>query len=147
MLGDLRPDLVSFVIAMRYYAGPGRRACGCFRGECWRRLSKDVKKASGLADERLEHVYGAGLCPRHPDPDERFRSFFPVGIALNGLLQRAVDDVEEYAVIDGEIVGSALDGWNIGDGRIHNEQLLEAVQKRCDFARGELVLVHIESQT
>jgi hypothetical protein len=29
---------------------------------------------------------------------------------------------------------------------MHNEQLLEAVQKRCGFAPGELVLVHMESQ-
>ena len=34
----------------------------------------------------------------------------------------------------------------MGDGHMHNEQLLEAVQKRCGFAPGELVLVHMESQ-
>jgi hypothetical protein len=67
-------------------------------------------------------------------------------MALNGLLRRAVDDVEEYAVFDGEIIGSALNGWNMGDGHMHNEQLLAAVQKRCGFEPGELVLVHMESQ-
>ncbi len=37
-------------------------------------------------------------------------------------------------------------GYNFGDGHFHNEQLLAAVQERCDFAEGELRVVMIESQ-
>jgi hypothetical protein len=146
VLGNLRPDLVSFVMAMRYYAGTWPASLWCFRGESWRRLSEDVTKASGLADEQLERVYGPDYALVTRFRMNTFRSFFPVGIALNGLLRRAVDDVEAYSVIDGEIIASALNGWNMGDGHMHNEQLLEAVQKRCGFAPGELVLVHMESQ-
>lgn len=146
VLGNIRPDLVSFVIAMRYYAGTWPASLWCFRGESWRRLSEDITKASGLADEQLERVYGPDYALVTRFRMSAFRSFFPVGMALNGLLRRAVDDVEEYAIIDGEIIGSALNGWNMGDGHMHNEQLLEAVQKRCGFAPGELVLVHMESQ-
>lgn len=146
ILGNVRPDLVSFVIAMRYYAGTWPASLWCFRGESWRRLSEDITKASGLADEQLERVYGEDYSLVTRFNMSSFRSFFPVGMALNGLLRRAVDDVEAYAVIDGEIIGSALNGWNMGDGHMHNEQLLAAVQKRCGFAPGELVLVHMESQ-
>ena len=146
VLGYVRPDLVSFVIAMRYYAGTWPVSLWCFRGDSWRRLSEDVTKASGLADEQLERVYGPDYSLVTRFRMSTFRSFFPAGMALNGLLRRAVDDVEAYAVIDGEIIGSALNGWNMGDGHMHNEQLLEAVQKRCGFAPGELVLVHMESQ-
>jgi len=146
LLGNVRPDLVSFVIAMRYYAGTWPASLWCFRGESWRRLSEDVTKASGLADEQLERVYGEEYSLVTRFRMSAFRSFFPAGMAMNGLLRRALDDIEEYAVIDGEIIGSALNGWNMGDGHMHNEQLLEAVQKRCGFAPGELVLVHIESQ-
>jgi len=146
VLGNVRPDLVSFVIAMRYYAGTWPASLWCFRGESWRRLSEDVTKASGLADEQLDRVYGPDYALVTRFRMSAFRSFFPVGMALNGLLHRAVDDPEEYAVIDGEIIASALNGWNMGDGHMHNEQLLEAVQRRCGFAPGELVLVHMESQ-
>jgi len=146
VLGNVRPDLVSFVIAMRYYAGTWPASLWCFRGDSWRRLSEDVTKASGLADEQLERVYGEDYSLVTRFRMNAFRSFFPAGMAMNGLLLRALDDIEEYAVIDGEIIGSALNGWNMGDGHMHNEQLLEAVQKRCGFAPGELVLVHIESQ-
>lgn len=146
VLGNLRPDLVSFVMAMRYYAGTWPASLWCFRGESWRRLSADVTKASGLADEQLERIYGPDYALVTRFKLSAFRSFFPVGMALNGLLRRAVDDVEGYTVLDGEVIGSALNGWNMGDGHMHNEQLLEAVQKRCGFAPGELVLVHMESQ-
>jgi hypothetical protein len=146
VLGNLRPDLISFVIAMRYYAGTWPASLWCFRGGSWRRLGEDVTKASGLADEQLERIYGPDHALVTRFKLSAFRSFFPVGAALNGLLRRAVDDVEAYAVIDGEMIASALNGWNMGDGHMHNEQLLDAVQKRCGFAPGELVLVHMESQ-
>jgi hypothetical protein len=146
VLGNIRPDLISFVIAMRYYAGTWPASLWCFRGESWRRLSEHVTKASGLADEQLERIYGPDYALVTRFKLSAFRSFFPVGAALNGLLRRALDDVEAYAVIDGEMIASALNGWNMGDGHMHNEQLLEAVQKRCGFAPGELVLVHMESQ-
>jgi hypothetical protein len=146
VLGNIRPDLISFVIAMRYYAGTWPASLWCFRGESWRRLSEDVTKASGLAEEQVERIYGPDHALVLRFKMNTFRSFFPVGQALNGLLRRAVDDVDGYAIIDGEMIGSALNGWNMGDGHMHNEQLLEAVQKRCGFAPGELVLVHMESQ-
>ncbi len=146
LVGNVRPDLISFVIAMRYYAGTWPASLWCFRGEAWRRLNDDITKASGLADEQLEKIYGHDYSLVARYRMNTFRSFYPAGMALEGLLRRAVDDVEDYAVFDGEIIASALHGWNMGDGHMHNEQLLKAVQKRCNFAPGELVLVHIESQ-
>jgi hypothetical protein len=68
------------------------------------------------------------------------------GRALNGLLPRAVEDIEAYSVREGELVAGVAIGWNFGDGHFHNEQLLRAVQERCHFADGELRVVVIESQ-
>jgi hypothetical protein len=34
---------------------------------------------------------------------------------------------------------------NFGDGHLHNQRLIEAVQKRCRFAPGELIVVWAES--
>jgi hypothetical protein len=37
-------------------------------------------------------------------------------------------------------------GWNFGDGHLHAEQLLAAVQQQCDFQPGELRCIFLEAQ-
>jgi hypothetical protein len=39
-----------------------------------------------------------------------------------------------------------VNGWNFGDGHLHDGQLLAAVQERCGFAEGELRVITLESQ-
>ena len=68
------------------------------------------------------------------------------GRALNGLLPRAVEDTADYKLREGEIVAGPLIGWNFGEGHLHNEQLLEAVQRRCDFGDGDLRVIILEGQ-
>jgi hypothetical protein len=68
------------------------------------------------------------------------------GRALNGLAQRAVPDLDEYRVREGELVAGVVLGYNFGDGHFHNHRLLEAVQERCGFEPGELRVVTLESQ-
>jgi hypothetical protein len=47
----------------------------------------------------------------------------------------------------GQCVGAGMVlGWNFGEGHLHREQLLRAVQKQCDFEDGELRCVMVESQ-
>ena len=43
------------------------------------------------------------------------------------------------------VAGMVL-GWNFGDGHLHDEQLLDAVQEQCHFEEGELRVVLVESQ-
>ena len=50
-----------------------------------------------------------------------FRSMHSHGRALNGLLPRAVDDVDAYDVRDGELVAGVVLGYNFGDGHFHDE--------------------------
>ena len=75
-----------------------------------------------------------------------FRSMHSHGRALNGLLPRAVDDVEDYDVREGELVSNVVNGWNFGDGHLHGEQLLDAVQERCGFEPGDVRVIILESQ-
>ena len=51
-----------------------------------------------------------------------FRSMHSHGRALNGLLARAVDDVDAYDVRDGEIVAGVVLGYNFGDGHFHDQR-------------------------
>ena len=37
-------------------------------------------------------------------------------------------------------------GWNFGDGHLHHEQLLAAVQAECGFEPGDLRVLILESQ-
>ena len=47
---------------------------------------------------------------------------------------------------EGELISGVVNGWNFGDGHLHNAQLLEAVQERCGFEPGELRVITLESQ-
>ena len=46
----------------------------------------------------------------------------------------------------GEVMSGIILGWNFGDGHLHDEQLLRAVQSQCGFEPGELRCVFVESQ-
>ena len=50
------------------------------------------------------------------------------GRALNGLVPRPFDDESGTAVREDETVAGPLIGWRFGQGHLHNEQFVEAVQ-------------------
>ncbi len=75
-----------------------------------------------------------------------FRLMHLHGRVLPPLLPRAVDRLEDYEWADGEIVAGLVLGWNFGDGHLHNEDLLRAVQAQCEFMAGELRCIMVESQ-
>ena len=49
-------------------------------------------------------------------------------------------------VREGETVAGPLIGWNFGEGHLHNEQLVEAVQRRCQFDEGDVRVIILEGQ-
>jgi hypothetical protein len=75
-----------------------------------------------------------------------FRLMHLHGRALQRLLPQAVDRVEDYLWADGEIVAGLVLGWNFGDGHLHDERLLAAVQAQCGWEPGELRCIFVESQ-
>jgi hypothetical protein len=75
-----------------------------------------------------------------------FRSMHGHGRALNALTARAVDDVEDYYVREGEVIAGVVAGWNFGDGHFHHEQLLAAVQEQAGFEPGDVRVIMLESQ-
>jgi Transmembrane protein of unknown function (DUF3556) len=146
LLGHVRPDLVSFLPSMRYYAGNWPTTLWCFRKGTEHRLNEHIVKASGLPVDQLTRLYGADAAELVSHQALAWRAMHSHGRALIGLLPRAVDDVESYDVREGETVAGAVLGWNFGDGHLHNEQLVAAVQQRCGFAPGDLRVVVLESQ-
>ncbi|MFF4650819.1 DUF3556 domain-containing protein [Streptomyces sp. NPDC001380] len=146
VLGNLRPDLVSFLPSMRYYAGNWPTSLWCFRRGAEGRLDAGVAKAAALPVDQVAALYGRENAELLLHLGLAWRSLHSHGRALNGLLPRAVGDPDAYDVRDGETVAGAVLGWNFGDGHLHGEQLLRAVQERCGFAPGELRVVALESQ-
>jgi hypothetical protein len=146
IMGNLRPDKVSFLPGMRYYAGNWATSQWLFRKGAEDRLDECVAKAAPIVARQLEGLYGSELTEVLLYKGLAFRSMHTHGRALNGLAFRAVDDLRAYDVREGELISGVCNGWNFGDGHFHNEQLLDAVQERCAFAEGELRVVVLESQ-
>lgn len=148
IVGNFRPDKISFLPAMRYYAGNWATSQWLFdkRSGAERKLDRKVFKSAPIVVEQLTTVYDRETAELLLAKGLAFRSMHSHGRALNGLLPRAVDDVEAYHVREGELISGVVNGWNFGDGHFHNAQLLEAVQEQCGFAEGELRVVTLESQ-
>ncbi len=149
VLGNLWPDKVSFLPAMRYYAGNWATSQWLFRrgSGAEERLDRSITKAAPIVVEQLTTLYGRDLAEYLLNKGLAFRAMHSHGRALNGLLPRAADgDVEAFDVREGELISGVVNGWNFGDGHLHNKQLLDAVQERCGFEPGDVRVVTLESQ-
>jgi hypothetical protein len=148
VLGNLRPDLVSFLPSMRYYAGNWATSQWLFRHDTGAeaKLDRDLVKAAPTVGVQLEKFYEPELIDVLLYKGLAFRSMHSHGRALNGLTARAVEDIEDYDVREGELVAGVVLGYNFGDGHFHDQRLLAAVQERCHFAPGEVRVVTLESQ-
>ena len=143
--GNIRPDLVSFLLAMRYYAGNWAHSVWLFRGESYRKLER-LKRSSPWIHDQLAPFYDRSTVVGLVGKAIGFRLMHLHGRALPQLVTRAVDRFEDYEWVDGELVAGLALGWNFGEGHLHHEQLLAAVQAQCGFEPGELRCVFVESQ-
>jgi hypothetical protein len=148
VLGNFFPEKISFLPSMRYYAGNWATSQWLFLKESGAeaKLDEAITKVAPVAIEQLAKFYDRDTAELLLYKGLAFRSMHAHGRALNGLLTHAVDDVECYDVREGEVVAGVILGYNFGDGHFHNEQLLAAVQEKCEYAAGELRVVMIESQ-
>ncbi|MGW4244363.1 DUF3556 domain-containing protein [Nocardia sp. NPDC004722] len=145
-LGNVKPEWISFLPSMRYYAGNWATSAWLFRGDAEERLDRNLTASSASATKQLTALYGAHGMDMMITKGMAWRAMHPHGRALNTLVERAVGDLADYVVRDGETVAGQAVGWNFGEGHLHNEQLLAALQRRCAFGPGELRVVVLESQ-
>jgi hypothetical protein len=146
LYGNFVPSRVSFLLAMRYYAGNWAYNIWLVRKDSTGKLRRLVK-AAGTMREQLERLLG------DPQAVEAALAMVPAtrflhleGRVLLDALPRAVDDVDAYDWMDGEVLCGIVLGWNFGDGHLNGTQLLDAVQRQCGFEPGELRVVMVESQ-
>jgi hypothetical protein len=77
-----------------------------------------------------------------------WRSLHSQGRGLLSVMinQLGEDDLNAYTVREAEFMTNAIIGWNFGDGHLHNQFMLNAIQKRCQFKPGEFIVVWVESE-
>jgi Transmembrane protein of unknown function (DUF3556) len=145
LAGNLAPGRLSFLLAMRFYAGNWAYGVWLFRGDSYRKLDR-LTKASPWVYDQLDRFYDRPTSVGLVGKVMGFRLMHLQGRALAVLLPKAVDRLEDYEYLDGELVAGIVLGWNFGDGHLHREPLLAAVQAQCGFAPGELRCVFVEGQ-
>ncbi len=148
LIGNLVPSKVSFLVAMRYYAGNWAWNAWLFRNDSHRKLDT-LKRAAPLLREQQERFLsgGAGRASGLAGCWPFARCTCRAAI-LGMLLPRAIDGhpFQEYTYVDGETVAGSVLGWNFGEGHLADERLLAAVQQQCGFEDGELRVICVEAQ-
>ncbi len=145
LAGNLFPRRVSFLLAMRYYAGNWPYGVWLFRGDSFRKLDRLTKSAPWIYDQ-LDRFYDRATVVGSVGKVMGFRLMHLHGRALSLLIPKAVDRLQDYEFLDGELIAGLVLGWNFGDGHLHNEPLLRSVQEQCEFDEGELRCIFVESQ-
>ena len=145
LVGNLAPGRLSFLLAMRFYAGNWAYGVWLFRGDSYRKLDKLTKAAPWVHDQ-LARFYDRATAVGLLGKVMGFRLMHLQGRALPVLIPKAVDRLEDYEYLDGEILAGIVLGWNFGDGHLHREPLLAAVQAQCGFEPGELRCIFVEGQ-
>jgi hypothetical protein len=146
LLGNLFPERIPFLLAMRYYAGNWAYSVWLFRGTSYQRLEKLTKTSPWIHDQ-LGRLYDRSACVGIVGKVMAFRLMHLHGRVLEDAIPKACEGrFDEYEWIDGEIVAGLVLGWNFGEGHLHSEQLLRSVQAQCGFEEGELRCVMVEAQ-
>jgi hypothetical protein len=146
LLGNLFPAWISFLLSMRYYAGNWAFSIWLFEGESHRKLDQCITKSSPWIYDQLSRFYDRATSVGLVGKVLGFRSMHLHGRVLQHLLPKAVPKIEAYEYVDGEVVAGLVLGWNFGDGHLHSEDLLAAVQKQCAFEEGQLRCLFVEAQ-
>lgn len=147
VLGNLRPSAVSFLVAMRYYAGNWAWNAWLFRNHSYRKLDA-LKRAAPLLREQQERYLPAQQALQADSGLLAFRTLHLQGRILGLLLPRALRGrpFQEYTYVDGETVASTAIGWNFGEGHLADERLMRLIQAQCQFDEGDVVAICVEAQ-
>jgi hypothetical protein len=146
VLGNLRPDLVSFLPSMRQYAGNWASAVWAFAPGAEAKLNKVTRSSTNQVDQLIAFGYEPRWAEVSMQQVIAWRTMHSQGRGLFSLLLKHLPDIDTRTVREAEFLCNSLIGFNFGDGHLHNEDLINAVQRQAGFEPGELVIVWVESQ-
>jgi hypothetical protein len=147
VLGNLRPDLVSFLPAMRQYAGNWASAMWAFAPGAEAKLDERLVKGAPMQTQQLTDIYGAEAAEVILQQPLGWRAMHSQGRGLNSVMINQLGaDIDTYTLREAEFSCNAVVGFNFGDGHLHDHKLIAAIQTRCRFAPGEFIVVWVESE-
>ncbi|MEV6275291.1 DUF3556 domain-containing protein [Nocardia sp. NPDC051832] len=148
LAGNMFPRKISFLPGMRYYAGNWDTTMWCVKPSASAKIEQGLVAIASMPQAQLERFYGKDRMEIPMFMGYAFRAMNTHGRALFTLVHRAMADGREtdYVITDGERLCSTAVGWNFGDGHMHNEQLIAAIQRRCHFEPGEVRVVLLDAQ-
>lgn len=146
VLGNLFPKWISFLLGMRFYAGNWKYSVWLFRDDAELKIADHVTTTSPVLPKQLGLLYDDKTVEAVLLRVQSFRLMHLHGRVLHELIPKAVDDIDRYTWRDGELICGVVVGWNFGDGHLHNEHLLRALQRRCQWESGELRVIMVDPQ-
>ncbi|MET9267412.1 DUF3556 domain-containing protein [Amycolatopsis sp. NPDC004079] len=147
ILGNLRPDLVSFLPSMRQYAGNWASALWAFAPGAEAKLNTlPHRPTKNQVDQLQEMGYPAEIAEITMQQTIAWRSMHSQGRGLFSVLAKNLPDLDARTVREAEFGCNSILGFNFGDGHLHGLDFVNAVQKRVGFAPGEWIVVWVESQ-
>jgi hypothetical protein len=146
VLGNLRPDLVAFTPSMRQYAGNWASALWAFQPGAEEKLNRITRPTTNQVEQLQALGYEPAIAEITVQQTIGWRSMHSQGRGLFSLLVKHVPDLDRATVREAEFACNSILGFNFGDGHLHNQKLIEAVQRRCNFEPGEFIVAWVESQ-
>ena len=146
ILGNLRPDKVSFLPSMRQYAGNWASAVWTFAPGAEEKLDRVTRSASNQVDQFIAFGYEPQWAEITLQKTIAWRTMHSQGRGLFSLLLTHLPDIDTRTVREGEFVCNSLIGFNFGDGHLHDADMIRAVQREAGFEPGECVIAWVESE-
>ncbi len=147
VLGALRPQYVSFLVGMKQYAGNWASGTFSFRDKSMEdRINERIVKAADNQIDQLDPLFGNEISEIFIQKAVAFRMMHPMGRMHMSALMRHTDGLDDRIQREGEFVSNVLTGWNFGDGHCLDERLIEALQERCQYEPGDVIVAWTESQ-
>ena len=146
VLGNLRPDLVSFLPSMRQYAGNWASATWAFAPGTEQKLNRVTRSSPNQVDQLIAFGYDPATAEVFTQQTLVFRALHSQGRGLLSVLLKNLPDIESRTVREAEMICNSVLGFNFGDAHLHNEDMIQAVQDEAQFEPGELIVVWVESQ-
>jgi len=146
ILGNLRPDKVSFLPSLRQYAGNWASALWSFAPGAEAKLNRVTRSAENQVDQFVAFGYEPAWAEVTSQKTIAWRSMHSQGRGLFSLLLNHLPDIDTRTVREGEFVCNSIIGFNFGDGHLHDADMIRAVQKEAQFEPGECVIAWAESE-
>lgn len=146
ILGNFRPDKVSFLPSMRQYAGNWASATWTFTPGAEAKLNRVTRSARNTVDQFVAFGYEPEWAEVTMNQPIAWRTMHSQGRGLFSVLLNSLPDIDSRTVREAEFTCNSLIGFNFGDGHLHDENMIKAVQREAQFEPGELIVAWVESQ-